>query len=601
MDQFLLDNTPLYLKLVERFKPAASRTDAAEDKAKPIIIGARIRPMIEEESSNGGVAGVYPREGEPGVLDLHELRKTVKGSAALNSSSFLVDKVFSPSDTTDAIYDGLVHPLVPWAWCGGVSTIFAYGQTGSGKTYTVSGLERLVAHALFSGALKGTRNIFISIVELAGNSASDLLSARKPVSILEDSFGTTHLAGASEYHVVDSASLIKYIDYAASFRQTASTQKNDASSRSHSICKIRLENPSLPQADDGLLFLVDLAGSEAARDVSAHSSERMKEAREINASLSVLKDCIRGSANLDGLGGLVKSTTPGRKAYIPFRQTALTKLLKHVFDPAAGRSCKTAVIACLNPNLADVAATKNTLRYAELLRITSPKAVPLKYDPAKPVTWSNQQLKDWIVNNSGTPPVSADLLAPSESGKQLLHLPAPEFISRCLKTPDVSQDQAVAFQAKFWRLHIDSQRTPAAHNSRGQDDKQPTDSSAEPSDAWEHSSREPKAEIEALPFKKRLRPGMVVSLAPLPEGSGSPFISGTGRNLVMLLSAEVDSAAEALDADMKAYRCAFVAPGIMPGAFELHPWLQCVVPERHMDAEVILEYDSATRYYYETL
>ena len=217
--------------------------------------------------------------------------------------------------------------------------------------------------------------------------------------VLEDSFGTTHLAGASEYHVVDSASLIKYIDYAASFRQTASTQKNDASSRSHSICKIRLENPSLPQADDGLLFLVDLAGSEAARDVSAHSSERMKEAREINASLSVLKDCIRGSANLDGLGGLVKSTTPGRKAYIPFRQTALTKLLKHVFDPAAGRSCKTAVIACLNPNLADVAATKNTLRYAELLRITSPKAVPLKYDPAKPVTWSNQQLKDWIVNN----------------------------------------------------------------------------------------------------------------------------------------------------------------------------------------------------------
>lgn len=134
-----------------------------------------------------------------------------------------------------------------------------------------------------------------------------------------------------------------------------------------------------------------------------------------------------------------------------------------------------------------------------------------------------------------------------------------------------------------------------------ENDKQPTDSSAEPSDAWGHSSREPKPETEALPFKQRLRPGMVVSLTPLPEGSGSPFISSTGRNLVMLLSEEVESAAEALDADMKAYRCAFVAPGIMPGAFELHPWLQCVVHERHMDAEVILEYDSATRYYYETL
>ena len=86
MDQFLIDNTPLYLKLVERFKPAASRADVAEDKAKPIIIGARIRPMVEEESSNGAVASVYPREGEPGVLDLHELRKTVRGSAALSVS-----------------------------------------------------------------------------------------------------------------------------------------------------------------------------------------------------------------------------------------------------------------------------------------------------------------------------------------------------------------------------------------------------------------------------------------------------------------------------------------------------------------------------------
>jgi kinesin family protein 2/24 len=272
--------------------------------------------------------------------------------------------------------------------------MFAYGQTGSGKTYTVSGLERLIAETLFSKSTHGKRNISISIIELAGNSAFDLLNSRKPVSILEDSFGSTHLAGASEFIVTDADTLIKHINNASSFRSTASTQKNDSSSRSHAICKIRLENPDLPQSDDGLMYLVDLAGSEAARDVTEHSTQRMKESREINASLSVLKDCIRGRASVDPA-----SLAAGKKVYVPFRQSALTKVLKHVFDPAAERSCKTVVVACVNPSFLDVGATKNTLRYGEMLRVTVPKTAVQKYDAAKPSTWPQDLLQDWILKN----------------------------------------------------------------------------------------------------------------------------------------------------------------------------------------------------------
>jgi kinesin family protein 2/24 len=305
-----------------------------------------------------------------------------------------VDRVFNSDDTTDDIYQELVEPLVPWAWGGGVSTMFAYGQTGSGKTHTVSGLERLIAETLFSKGIHGKRNISVSIIELAGNSAFDLLNSRKPVSILEDSFGNTHLAGASEFVVTDADSLVKHINNAASFRSTASTQKNDSSSRSHAICKIRLENPELPQSDDGLLYLVDLAGSEAARDVTEHSTQRIKESREINASLSVLKDCIRGRASVDPA-----SLAAGKKVYVPFRQSALTKVLKHVFDPAAERSCKTVVVACINPSFLDVGATKNTLRYGEMLRVTVPKAAAQKYDAAKSSTWPHALLQDWILKN----------------------------------------------------------------------------------------------------------------------------------------------------------------------------------------------------------
>ncbi|KAM0196954.1 hypothetical protein ACHAPA_006131 [Fusarium lateritium] len=584
MDQFFLDNAQRYQELVNRFKPEPIKTKSSSDESNPdITIATRIRPMLDEEREGGQISGVFPRNNLPGVVDLHELRKRVRGPPTMLSSNFHVDRVFNSNDTTEGVYQELVKPLVPWAWGGGVSTMFAYGQTGSGKTFTVSGLERLIAETLFSNEVQGTRNIFISIIELAGNSAFDLLNARKPVSILEDSFGSTHLAGASEYQATDADNLIKHIENAASFRRTASTQKNDSSSRSHAICKIRLENPELPQSDDGLMYLIDLAGSEAARDVTEHSAQRIKESREINVSLSVLKDCIRGRASVDTVG-----LGTGKKTHVPFRQSALTKVLKHVFDPAAERSCKTVVVACVNPSFLDIGATKNTLRYGEMLRVTVPKAVVQKYDAKKPSTWPQDLLHDWILKNSGAPPISPSKLAPEETGVQLLRLPVPEFITRCLKTPDVTLEQATAFQGKFWRLHIDSQRASNNKSTTSQKVAQPATESDEPEKEG-LSSRDLRPEMAEVPFKERLRPGMVVSWKPADDTPG--FWPLPGRNLIMLLSPEGEGG----------YRCAITVPAIMSGAFEIYLWHQVVAPVDTMQTEVLLEYDAGTRYYYENI
>ncbi|KAH6891527.1 P-loop containing nucleoside triphosphate hydrolase protein [Thelonectria olida] len=595
MDQYLLDNAQAYAKLVQAFVPKPAKTKPAADTAEnpDIVIATRLRPMLEEETVAGLVTGVFPRSAATGVVDLHEMRKTVRWGPGLNSSSYTVDRTYGSDDSTETIYRDLVQPLVPWAWAGGVSTIFAYGQTGSGKTFTVSGLECLVTETLFSSDLDGDRQVFVSIIELAGNSAFDLLNARKPVSILEDSFGSTHLAGASEYHVTDPGTLLKHINNAASFRRTASTQKNDASSRSHAICKIRLENPALPQSDDGLLYLIDLAGSEAARDRTTHSAERMKEAREINASLSVLKDCVRGRANLE-----VTGAGPKKKAYVPFRQSALTKVLKHVFDPAAERSCKTVVVACVNPSFADVGASKNTLRYAEMLRVPVPKAAAPKYDASKPSTWSNSQLREWISTNSGSPEVSAQIVAPHETGKQLLRLPVPEFLMRCLKTPGVTQEQATAFQAKFWRLHVDSSGSGSTKPSTT---SKSNTTASQVSAEEEHkglSSHDARPDAANIPFKERIRPGMIVSWNPPDDTPGHYRLPG--RNLVMVMAPERSSDQDQ-SGDGVTYRCSVVVPAVMPGAFEVYLWQQVLVPTSTIEAEVLLEYDVATRYYYETV
>jgi kinesin family protein 2/24 len=256
-------------------------------------------------------------------------------------------------------------------------------------------MEQLVAETLMDRSLAGEREVYITIIDLAGNSAFDLLQERTPISLLEDSFGVTQMVGTDECRVNDKEEIGRLIEHATSFRRTAPTLKNDASSRSHAICRIRIRDPATNS--DGLLYMIDLAGSEGARDVAMHEADRMRETREINISLSVLKDCIRGKAHADALANRRK---PGLKApHIPFRQSALTRVLKHVFDPASTRACKTVVIACVNPSLADVGPSKNTLRFAEMLRVLVPGTDKTKQNPMAPMNWTNAQLREWIKEN----------------------------------------------------------------------------------------------------------------------------------------------------------------------------------------------------------
>ena len=450
--------------------------------------------------------------------------------------------------------------LVPFAWNGGIGTLFAYGQTGSGKTFTVSRLQQLVAGSLTDDSLEGQRQIYISIIDLAGNSAYDLLNSRKPVSILEDSFGVTQWTGASEYQVQGRNEVVDVIERAASFRRTAPTLKNDASSRSHSICRIRIEDQSMDDSADGLLYLIDLAGSEAARDVAIHGADRMRETREINMSLSVLKDCILGKVQLDALirGGGGPKSKQQKKPHIPFRRSALTRVLKHVFDPAGGRACKTVVVACVNPSLADIASSKNTLRYAEMLRVL----VPAPADPGAESTTEP---------NTTTMPGRLALTSRLTSSRDLLD--------------------------------------PTAM---------------------------------AVPFKERIRPGMVVSWKPQPpppppppppgrcltrrrsmppdddlklavvlcpaievvqQGTAIPGILG---NNVMSSTEESDEHTSTREDNgtggggggAQRFLCALVTPAPAPEAYELNLWQQIVIDVGRMDKEVFLEYDAGTRYYY---
>lgn len=180
-----------------------------------------------------------------------------------------------------------------------------------------------------------------------------------------------------------------------------------------------------------------------------------------------------------------------------------------------------------------------------------------------------------------------------------------------MKTPDVTAEQAKAFRSKLWQLHVDSQRASK------QSDGPSAAESDEPDTILGHltmaersSSRELDPKLATLPFKERIRPGMVVSWIPPPD---FPLGLPGGMNLVMVLcpadaagsaaknvfGSQVDSADDDQDeANAKGYLCALIMPGFMSETYEINLWRQVVVGLEEMNAEVFLEYDPATRYYY---
>ncbi|KAF2649453.1 P-loop containing nucleoside triphosphate hydrolase protein [Lophiostoma macrostomum CBS 122681] len=449
MERFYLENASKYHALVEGLDPLPKPRLTKGKPGPGMIVSARIRPLSKNE---GFPSATFPRTSEKNVLDIHDLYNHPRGIPVLRSSDYQVDRLFDSSSTTEEIYEELIVDLVHFAWTGGIGTLFAYGQTGSGKTFTVSRLEELVAETLMKGDLGGEREIYMTIVDLAGNAAFDLLNEREPISLLEDSLGVTQLVGAVEHQVFDVKDMKAQVDRATSFRRTAPTLKNPASSRSHAICRIRISDPV--SHSDGFLYLIDLAGSEGARDVAVHGPERMRETRQINISLSVLKDCIRGKAQADVAASETKGNRTQKFPHIPFRQSALTRVLKHVFDPASSRACRTVVIACINPSLADVGPSKNTLRFAEMLRVLVPVTDDIERDDTSAIHWTNAELRKWIEANSGNPPILGSVLAPRESGAQLFNLSSAEIEYRCRKCPGVTLEQAKVFRSKLWQTYI---------------------------------------------------------------------------------------------------------------------------------------------------
>ncbi|KAL0994127.1 hypothetical protein UPYG_G00118050 [Umbra pygmaea] len=303
--------------------------------------------------------------------------------------AFTYDYVFDPTTEQEEVFNSAVLPLLRGLFKGYHATVLAYGQTGSGKTFSMGGtytsaqeneptvgvIPRVVK-TIFQEKEKHKDcefSLSVSYLEIYNEDILDLLypavSKDKPsvINIREDPKEGIKIVGLIEKEVFSAQEMVGCLELGNSCRTVGSTAMNAASSRSHAIFTITLEQRRGADKSENMvskLHLVDLAGSERQKKTKAEG-DRLKEGISINRGLLSLGNVISALGDDNKKG-----------SFVPYRDSKLTRLLQ---DSLGGNS-HTLMIACVSPADSNIEETLNTLRYADRARKIKNKPV-VNVDP----------------------------------------------------------------------------------------------------------------------------------------------------------------------------------------------------------------------------
>ncbi|GAA97376.1 uncharacterized protein L969DRAFT_94433 [Mixia osmundae IAM 14324] len=276
---------------------------------------------------------------------------------------FCFDRVFDETATQEDVYSGSAKTLVDGVLSGYNSTVFAYGATGCGKTHTISGtpdspgIVFLLMKDLFDRIAEmkdeTTVEMSVSYLEIYNEAIRDLLvPAGSPTLMLRETGNRITVPNLSEHVPASAQEVIEMIHQGNSMRTVSPTEANAVSSRSHAVLSVNIrQRPRTADLTEEInmatLSVIDLAGSERA-SVTQNKGQRLLEGANINRSLLALGSCINALCD------------PRARAHVPFRDSKLTRLLKH----SLGGNCRTVMVVCVSPSSHHFDETYNTLQYA---------------------------------------------------------------------------------------------------------------------------------------------------------------------------------------------------------------------------------------------
>eukprot|EP00605_Chrysophyceae_sp_TOSAG23-4_P000693 GSChrysophyteH1.ASY1.ANO1.777.1 assembled CDS len=259
------------------------------------------------------------------------------------------DKIFADKSNQSEVFDS-VKPLCKSVLDGYNVCIFAYGQTGSGKTFTMDGTDDnpgitpRALRMLMNEARNSTDSnesdwqykLQLSVVEIYNEAILDLLVNNNNV-------------GANGEMADEIQSIL---NTARKNRAVGAHDLNEHSSRSHCILTVYANgtNRTDGRSSYAKMHLIDLAGSERVSKTDA-TGDRLKEAQNINKSLSALGDVI---AALGGKKG----------THVPFRNSKLT----HLLQDSLGGNSKVLMFVNISPAVYNESETVCSLTFATRCR-----------------------------------------------------------------------------------------------------------------------------------------------------------------------------------------------------------------------------------------
>ena len=337
-------------------------TKSRESGESNLKVIARFRPLIAIEKDLA----------ESKSMEINYISETTVGIAKPQDGleTFSFDRVFSSDSSQEDIFEFVGAPIIEDVLTGYNGTVFAYGQTGSGKTYTMMGGKSpdegsygiipratgLIFRRLAMAATDIEYTIKCSMLEIYKETLRDLLGPGSELKIKQDKRRGIWVEGLTEVCLVCEEEMMEVLTLGESNRTVASTKMNTASSRSHQLFIVEL-NQKLPNGSEkrGILNLVDLAGSEKINQTGV-TGNKLEEAKKINLSLSAL-------------GNVIKALTDHAE-HIPYRDSKLTRLLQE----SLGGNYKTTLIVNCSPHPRNLDDTINTLKFAQRAKTIKNKA-----------------------------------------------------------------------------------------------------------------------------------------------------------------------------------------------------------------------------------
>jgi hypothetical protein len=345
--------------------------------ARNIAVCVRGRPMRAAETAQHCC-----ELASDGVVQVGNQAHLGKNIVPRACPRFNFDAAFGADSSQEQLADWVVS-AVDGCFEGYNASILAYGQTGSGKTYTMGTsstalllpeqhgiVPRAFARIFDEVATRGGGGeaefeVRASFVEVHDDAVKDLLGADEggEVLIRENAKSEVVLVGVTETDAASCADLVELLERGTLARTTASTRMNAASSRSHAVFTVVIEQTLRPAAGEGeggkvqrmraKLQLVDLAGSERNKRTQT-TGQHFKESVNINQGLLALANVINVLSD--------EATTAA--THVPYRDHKLTRLLRN----SLGGNARTYMIACISTHVDDFQETLNTLRYAARAR-----------------------------------------------------------------------------------------------------------------------------------------------------------------------------------------------------------------------------------------